>query len=146
MVTLAVSSVVITLAYYTYNTLNLYFFMIEERNDTFAERLNLRYFFNEDIERADSVLSGEGELLFYTDTELVKWYSTDNDSSITRLAEADVKTFRTGLHFWQFYQDEELPFIKQVVISFWDKGDTAYFLHQKDYPARVYVNSKANGR
>jgi len=139
-VTLAVSSIVISLAYYTYNTLNLYYAMMEKRNDTFAERLNLRYFLNKDLEESDSIKYFQNELICYSDSSVIKWQPTANDSALLRKQDLDIKEFEVNRFIWHMITDQKTGYINNVNIYFFQEKDTVHFSYYKKYPVWVYLN------
>lgn len=138
MITMAVSAVVVALAYMTFNTIGNYFKLVQERNNRYNEWLSARLFLSSDITRADSLHFTESSLLVYGNDTLTAW--TVLGDTLQR-NDGVMKDFGLQAFDWQAYTDLETGLVNQVVLSqYRENDDSLYFRFYKTYPIAFQIN------
>jgi prepilin-type N-terminal cleavage/methylation domain-containing protein len=140
MITMAITSIVITLSYYSYQMLNTYFNKFSEDNSFNAECMGLRTAMEKDLEAADYVLSTPNRIEFHTSTSIIKWYSVAD--TVVRSTQSDVeKRFRLKPHLLTVRKDSKTSYVNRVCFTYWDSSqDSIHFNFYKNYPVSTYIN------
>lgn len=146
MVTMAVTSVVIALAYYTYTTLGVYYGRVSSSGDLHAERLNMRHFLSRDIEQADSIFWINQQLWIYGTNDSVVWQRSDRDSTILlRKQSESEKAFEPGHFLMGCGIDTEINMVNKVQLMLIGRDSMSYQF-SKIYPVSIKINKRRNGR
>ena len=138
MITMAVSAVVVALAYMTFNTIGNYFRLVQDQNNRYNEWLSARLFLSRDITKADSLHFAESSLLVYGNDTLTAWTAV-GDTLLRN--DGVVKNFGLQAFGLQAYTDPETGLVNQVVLSqYRENDDSLYFRFYKTYPIAFQIN------
>lgn len=138
MITMAVSAIVVGLAYMTFNTIGNYFQLVQDRNNHYNEWLSARLFLSRDITLADSVQAAKSSLLIYENDTLTTWL-TRGDTLVR--SQGLTKYFGLQAFGLRSYHNEESGLIEQVVLSqYRPNDDSLYFHFYKSYPIAIQIN------
>lgn len=140
MISMAISSVVIMLSYFSYEMLNTYFAKVTRDNEFNSECLSFRLAISRDIEQADYILQNGEALDLYYKTDKTSWYS--NADTLVRTSDNDIeKKFYLRPHVTNINKDHKTNYVNQIRVVYFDgSGDSTSFNFYKDYPIATYIN------
>ena len=139
LVTLAISSILIIMAYTTYTMLTAYFAKVNHDNTFNSECLTFRLFLTRDVEQSDYIVADDGNLSFKINGALVNWYSMED--TIVR-KDTDTRKFYLKPHQISWGMDEKLNYVNSIQVHFLSNDETEYetFSFYKNYPLHIYIN------
>ncbi len=138
MITMAVSAVVVSLAYLTLSTVQNYFSLVQERNNRYNEWLSARLFLSRDMDGADSVKSFGQSILFFSNDSSIVWQA---QGDTLKRVEKSSKSFGLMDFGLRSFSDPENGMVNQLVLSqARGEEDTLHFRFYKSYPVAFKIN------